>query len=365
MSEAVEQVDTQAPTKADGREPPYRLLNLSDVLAMPSPTWVVDGVIPGSGVAVIFGQPNAGKTFITLDMALHVAHGVEWFGRRTQQRPVVYVGLEGVGGIGNRLKGLMLARWPDLIVKKPALSNNDSEDMPMHFLLGESFRFALEDDQDTHRLIAAVSEMAIEKPLFIIDTLALAIAGNENDNEVMAAVARQANHLSAATNGTVILLHHPNKGNENDMRGGSALRGAVDAAILISGDKDKGRAWTMTKTRDGEVGTGGAFDLVPVTLDDASSDKSAVTTCAVRERLDRNPAVATRNEPTGANQKKLLDIMRAQFPNGCTEPQLVEAWRAKLPEDKRRRAKQDVKAALTKLVPNWLQRCADGSLKVA
>lgn len=344
---------------------PYKLLSMADVLAMPKPVWTVEGVIPGSGVAVIFGQPNSGKTFLALDMALHVAHGVEWFGRRTQQRPVVYVGLEGTGGIGNRLMGLMLGRWPDLAAKKPTLGRNDTSDTPLRFLLGEPFRFAVADDGNTKELIAAVGGIGLKSPVVIIDTLALAIDGNENDNEVMAAAARQSNHLSMATGGTVILLHHPNKANENDMRGGSALRGAVDAAILVSGDKDKGRAWTMVKTRDGETGTGGAFDLEKITLEHATSDKSAVTTCVVRERTDRNPAAATRKEPTGANQKKLLDITEAHFPSGCTEPQLVEAWRSTLEPEKRKRAKQDVTAALSKLVPTWLQRGADGLLRLA
>ena len=36
-------------------------------------------------------------------MGLHVAAGMEYRGRRVEQQPVIYVALEGHGGIGNRI----------------------------------------------------------------------------------------------------------------------------------------------------------------------------------------------------------------------------------------------------------------------
>ena len=341
MTEAIEHLE-----KATFPPKPYKLMTLADVFAMPNPTWTIDGVIPGSGVSVIFGQPNAGKTFIALDMALHVAYGVDWFGRRTEQRPVVYVGLEGIGSIGTRMKGLCLERFSDLVAKKPELEWAGTTDMPIRFLLGEEFRFAVDDDSNTANLIDSVRNLKLEKPMIIIDTLALALAGSEVDNEVMAAAARQANHLSAQTGGNTVLIHHPNKANEEDMRGGSALRGAVDAAVLVSGDKFKGRAWRMTKNRDGSIEPCGAFDLVPVEIPSLVEGEEGPVTCVVKERTDRNSEAITRREPTGANQKKLLGIVREKFPTGCTEPQLVEAWRGTLPPGEARRARPQVVAAL-------------------
>lgn len=364
MTEAVEQVAVSAYPEPDFREPhkPYTLLNMADVFAIPEPPWLVEGVIPGSGVSVIFGQPNAGKTFIALDMALHVAHGVPWFGRRVQQRPVVYVGLEGVGGIGKRLKGLILDRFPDLVAKKPELEDTQASDMPLRFILGEEFRFAVGDDSSVRRLVEAVWGLNLEKPMIIIDTLAMALVGDENGTEVMAAVARQAVQLGTQTGGMVVLIHHPSKGNAESPRGSSALNAAIETSVLVSGDRIKGRTWRMAKTRDDSTEPQYAFDLVPVEIPSLVAGVKGPVTCVVKERPDRNAEAVARKEPTGANQKKLLGILRATFPNGCTEPQLIEAWRGTLPSEETRRAKPQVGAALAKLEPVYVKRLAEGLL---
>lgn len=367
MSEVVEQPDASAHPKPDFSDQPkpykpYKVLTMAEACAMQEPPWLVDGVIPGSGVSVIFGQPNAGKTFVALDMALHVAHGVEWFGRRTEQRPVVYVGLEGAGGIGKRLTGLVLARLPDLVAKKPEIGDIDLVDTPLHLILGEEFRFAVEDDSGVQRLAETVRSLNLEKPMIIIDTLAMAIVGDENGNETMAAVARQSVQLGTLTGGMVVLIHHPSKGNAEALRGGSALNGAIDTSVLVSGVEGKEKTWRMAKTRDGSTEPQYAFNLEPVEIPSLVEGKKGPTTCVVKECPDRNAKAVTRKEPTGANQKKLLGILRATFPNGCTEPQLIEAWRGTLPSEETRRAKSQVGAALAKLVPAYVKRCADGQL---
>ncbi|WP_261361173.1 helicase RepA family protein [Gemmata massiliana] len=60
--------------------------------------------VPGRGGATsaTYGESGGGKTFFTLDLALHVAAGMPWRGREVDLRGVLYLALEGSHGIRNR-----------------------------------------------------------------------------------------------------------------------------------------------------------------------------------------------------------------------------------------------------------------------
>src|SRR5271166_5616947 len=51
--------------------------------------YLVKGLIPRVGLTVVWGPPKCGKSFWTFDLAMHVALGWEYRGRRVQQGPVV------------------------------------------------------------------------------------------------------------------------------------------------------------------------------------------------------------------------------------------------------------------------------------
>lgn len=78
--EPVEALPTNEPEKARGP----RLLTLREFLdaVKPAPP-IVDGFLYGSGVFVLFGRWGLGKTYLALDLGLHVAHGfAQWHGRQ-------------------------------------------------------------------------------------------------------------------------------------------------------------------------------------------------------------------------------------------------------------------------------------------
>ena len=73
----------------------------------------VQGVLMEGSAAVTYGESNAGKTFWTTDLALHVAAGKEWNGRRVEQGGVVYCVLERGIGFRNRVAGWRSAHGVD------------------------------------------------------------------------------------------------------------------------------------------------------------------------------------------------------------------------------------------------------------
>jgi hypothetical protein len=66
--------------------------------------YLVKGILPRTGLAVVWGTPKCGKSFWTFDLVVHIALGREYRGRKVQQGVVVYCALEGGGGFGNRIE---------------------------------------------------------------------------------------------------------------------------------------------------------------------------------------------------------------------------------------------------------------------
>jgi RecA-family ATPase len=66
--------------------------------------YCVKGVLPRSGLAVVWGPPKQGKSFWTFDMLMHVALGWKYRGHRVRQGPVIYVCLEGAPGFRKRIE---------------------------------------------------------------------------------------------------------------------------------------------------------------------------------------------------------------------------------------------------------------------
>ena len=73
--------------------------------------------MPKDDLVVLFGASGTFKSFLAIDMALHIAHGLPWLGRKTAAGSVVYVAAEGAGGLRKRLAAyarhhsISLADW--------------------------------------------------------------------------------------------------------------------------------------------------------------------------------------------------------------------------------------------------------------
>jgi AAA domain len=66
--------------------------------------YLVKGLLPESGLGVIWGAPKSYKSFFAIDLALHIAAGLDYRGRKVEQRSVIYIGLEGRWGLPARIE---------------------------------------------------------------------------------------------------------------------------------------------------------------------------------------------------------------------------------------------------------------------
>ena len=57
--------------------------------------YLVKGLLDRGAFSVLYGEAGSGKTHVALDLALHLAQGLNWQDRKTKQGSVIYVAAEG------------------------------------------------------------------------------------------------------------------------------------------------------------------------------------------------------------------------------------------------------------------------------
>ena len=234
---------------------------------------LVKGLLDCGSLSVMYGESNSGKTFVALDIALHVGHGLAWRGAKTKHGLVLYIAAEGGTGVFNRLKAWKHAHGAEL----------DARDVEA---AGPKFHIApcpvnlLDSDADMRAIVEEVRRLEAvhgEKlSMLVIDTLSRALAGgDENSSTDMGAFVKNVDRLRAGLGCHLMLIHHSGKDRARGARGWSGLRAAVDTEIEIGE-----RTICVTKQRDMEPLEPVPFelDIVGVGIDE---DGETVTSCAV------------------------------------------------------------------------------------
>lgn len=124
--------------EAINKKPRFNPITAAIIEATPSLNWRVKYVLPATGIAAIYGASASGKSFVGLELAAAIAEGSPFFGYTAKPAAVLYVVLEGEGGI----RGRVLA-WQRY--KARAMPSD------MRFLLQP---FRLNDSQDVAELAA-------------------------------------------------------------------------------------------------------------------------------------------------------------------------------------------------------------------
>ncbi len=299
--------------------------------------WLIKKTLPQQGLALIYGHPGSGKSFLAIDMAMHVALGRDWNGLRTRRGIVVYVGAEGQKGLRNRIV---------------AFKRHHNLEGPIPLGLVPTQIDLYDSAADRAALAGAVRRAADRygqpPALIVVDTISKTIgAGKENTDDLAVYVAN-CGALATEFGCCVLPVHHrPKDAESTDPRGHGSLKGGMDTVILVEAGKPK-RA-RITKQKDDEERDLLLFNLQPIELG-IDNDGDEVTSCVLAPTLvDTNPAVdpfarAIAKLPAGA---RLIfeQLAEAIVNEGCQIPSdipdteidrlrvgkvvLLEAWRDK------------------------------------
>ncbi len=212
------------------------------------PEWLVSEVLPRRGLAMIWGESGAGKSFFALDLAAAISRGVKWRDRPVTKGRAVIVVAEGEHSFGLRLKayaakhGVSLADMPAVIPAAPNLSLKS----------------------DVKELIGALKRSGAQFVAF--DTLSMcATSVDENSAQQMGQVVSLAKSIYRELDACVCLIHHSGKDTTRGARGSSVLRPAMDLEILVEGDGETGEA-KIEKLKDAARGARFPFKLEFVQL---------------------------------------------------------------------------------------------------
>jgi hypothetical protein len=271
-------------------------------MATAPPVWLVKGVFARSGLAMLFGESSAGKTFMAIHLALCVAWGLPFFGRRVQQGAVLYVAAEGGASVIVRFKAAEKALRT--VVGAANLSRK-ADGLPP--LVRAPIRIITESpdlspEGSAAPLVATVNDAAQDLAangdrlaMVIGDTWHAMLAGaEENSSADVGKALRPLRDLSDAHGFMTLLLHHPGKMLEKGARGSNAFHAAMDTVVELRVPGHEGqqakradalRRATVTKLRDGDVGTAFAYRL-PVVEIGRDEDGDALTTCTVQPVAD-------------------------------------------------------------------------------
>lgn len=294
-----------------GKEP-LRVCTAATIAALEPQRWIVKGLLPECGVALIYGESGVAKTFITLDLISAIARGVAWCGRRVHQGAVLYVAGEGGGGLGPRFRAYAQYHGVDL------------DQVPIA-IVTDSITLL---DGDASRVIAAAREMTARGTppgVIVLDTLNQTMGGgDENSSLDMGSYLRAVAAIREATGALVLIIHHSGKNAAAGARGHSSLRAAVDVEMELRLEGDF-RVLRLTKSRDGRDGVELAFNMIVVPLG-VDEDLEPVSSCVV---VPSDAVPPRRTELKGASLIAMRELQKLQDkqPPGTGAGVPLDTWR--------------------------------------
>jgi hypothetical protein len=187
--------------------------------------WIVEKILPEEGIGIIAGLPEAGKSWLLLDLALEGARGGNWLNKfPTRQGTVLYIDEESPdNGLRERLS---------LLRKAKHFNGNGA-----FKLINQKGVSLAEENMPALRSLFD----SVWPKLVIIDTLSSVNAGvEENSAAEMSMTFSRLRELSRNFGCLILVADHERKPNQfsspasQRIRGSNAKLAAVDVALAVS-----------------------------------------------------------------------------------------------------------------------------------
>ena len=162
---AADMVDSQY----DGQvgEPQRRRLqpyHWSELHLRPKREPLIKGILDRGAASLLYGETNSGKTFVGLDMGVHVAHSPSWRDHKVRQGIVCYIAAEGGLGLEERLTAYRL--------------HHDINEAGIPLYILPASVDLCSSDADTTEMVDELKRLG-HVEFIIIDTLSRVLAGGK------------------------------------------------------------------------------------------------------------------------------------------------------------------------------------------
>jgi hypothetical protein len=213
-------VATPSPAASTGRSlVAFPMVAFGDIkLDRTATGYLVKNLLSSTGLAVVWGPPKCGKSFWVMDLALHIAKGWPYRGKRVRQCPVIYFVLEGRSALPKRIEAMK--------------RHYRIEDAPLYLITKQ-----LDLIKQCDAVIASIRAQIELNPgpqpgLIALYTLNRSLMGSESKDEDMGAYLAAADRIAEAFKCLVIIVHHCGI-DLSRPRGHTSLTGAVDTQIAV------------------------------------------------------------------------------------------------------------------------------------
>ena len=259
---------------ADNALPARRSYTIADYRALPPTEWLVYNLIEDRSMNAIYGASGSTKSFLAIDLGMHLALGMDWFGYEVYKPiPVIYVAVEGGGGLLKRLDGWIKTH------------NNAT---PKNFIIDRDV-ISPKDEKSVDGFIDFYKDKGFKDGMIIVDTLnanARSSGIDENSPE-MGLVVAAFQKINIALNCSYTLVHHTGKDESKGMRGHTSVHASMDTILYVQ-KKDSGKSWTLEKIKEGEDGiTYGYFTDVVETTEDSKGNMQTTLVVRPSVRLEK------------------------------------------------------------------------------
>jgi RecA-family ATPase len=285
------------PPPGSGPRERFPLVRFADINTSAHSAYTVKGLLPRTGLAVIYGPPKCGKSFLAFDMLLHVALGWEYRGKRVSLGTVVYCALEGALGFEKRI----------VAFRQKKLKDEAAE--PTFYLMAAPLSL----HTDHAKFVASIEKQICngnERPAVVcIDTLNRSLEGSESSDEDMSRYIRAADEIRDAFDCLVVIVHHCGHAAERP-RGHSALIGALDVQISVKRSPNKDIVAELELTKDDEAGFTFVSRLQSVDLG-PDQDGDPITSCVIVAVEGDEAKAAVAAAKAGKNPNDTATMMKA------------------------------------------------------
>jgi hypothetical protein len=278
-------------------EEPFPLTPFGQIrLNVEETNYIVKGLLPRSGLAVVWGPPKSGKSFWCMDLLLHSALGWEYRGRKVQQANVVYVALEGRNGIPARIEAFKI--------------RHEVNEAPF-YLMTHPVNLIVDADA----LIASIRAQGVVPGVVCLDTLNRSLVGSESKDEDMSGYIAAAGKIEEEFGCLVVIVHHCGV-DATRPRGHTSLTGAVEVQIAVKKSESGIIMATLERAKDLEEGAEifSGLDQVEVGVD---PDGDPITSLVV---VPTDETAAPARGSSGANQRALDCLFETLVDYGAVPP---------------------------------------------
>jgi AAA domain len=243
---------------------------------------LVKGILGHGMMALLYGESGSAKTLIALSIALHVALGRDWCGRKVQRGFVAYLAPEGGHSVHLRFHA-----WSRYHGIDPGDDNLPFRTIPVRVDLCKS-------KADLTTIIANIKAAEAELGpclLVVVDTVSRALAGaEENSSDAMGCFIVNCDQLREEIGATVLAVHHTPRGG-NTPRGSTVLEYGSEIRMRAEKVAHKLFKLTLEHLKDSESGEELLFEL----------ESAIVGTNEDGEEVDGGLVVETDIRPAGAS----------------------------------------------------------------